>query len=349
MRDIAIVGAGAAGAAAAYALRESGDRVTVFEKSRGVTGRAATRRRDDCRYDHGANYVKSDDGRVNDLLTSVLDTEGLVDVEEPVYAFEADGTISEGRDADEHKWTYTEGLTQLGKRLFATADATVEHATRVCDVTHESEEGRDRWTLADADGEGLGTFDALLLTPPAPQTAELLSAMSWDDDRRARVHDAVASVEYVSIVTAVLHYPFPTEYPWYAAVNTDKDHPVGWLSREECKDGHVPEGESLLIAQMGQEWSAERIDDDSDEVVAEAVGHVAELLGEGRFADPDWTDYQGWRYAQPKAGVEGGAHLACEDASLYFAGDWVAGEGRVHAALRNGLEVGERIADGDGE
>ena len=29
---------------------------------------------------------------------------------------------------------------------------------------------------------------------------------------------------------------------------------------------------------------------------------------------------------------------------LYFAGDWVAGEARVHVALRNGLTVGERIA-----
>ncbi len=346
MRDIAIVGAGAAGAAAAYALRESGDRVTVFEKSRGVTGRAATRRRDDCRYDHGANYVKSDDERVNDLLTSVLDTEGLVDVEEPVYAFEADGTISEGRDADEHKWTYMEGITQLGKRLFAVADATVERATRVGDVTHDREDGADRWTLTDADGEGLGTFDVLLLTPPAPQTADLLATTSWDDDRRRAVHDAVASVEYVSIVTAVLHYPFTTDYPWYAAVNTDKDHAVGWLSREECKDGHVPDGESLLIAQMGQSWSAERIDDDPEEVVREATDHITELLDDDRFADPDWTDYQGWRYAQPKAGIEGDAHRVCEDAGLYFAGDWVAGEGRVHAALENGLTVGERIADG---
>ncbi|MEF8973977.1 MAG: NAD/FAD-dependent oxidoreductase, partial [Haloarcula sp.] len=31
---------------------------------------------------------------------------------------------------------------------------------------------------------------------------------------------------------------------------------------------------------------------------------------------------------------------------LHFAGDWVAGEGRLHAAIRNGLETGEAIADG---
>ncbi|GAB6880489.1 hypothetical protein JCM17823_27630 [Halorubrum gandharaense] len=42
--------------------------MTLLEKSRGVGGRAATRRRNGCRYDHGANYVNPDDGgRTADL------------------------------------------------------------------------------------------------------------------------------------------------------------------------------------------------------------------------------------------------------------------------------------------
>ncbi|MFC6737651.1 NAD/FAD-dependent oxidoreductase, partial [Halolamina salina] len=35
---------------------------------------------------------------------------------------------------------------------------------------------------------------------------------------------------------------------------------------------------------------------------------------------------------------------AAEAEGLYCTGDWVAGEARLHAALENGLEVGERIA-----
>jgi predicted NAD/FAD-dependent oxidoreductase len=342
MRDIAIVGAGAAGAAAAYALRESGDDVTVFEKSRGVTGRAATRRRNGCRYDHGANYVKGDDEFVEDLLRNVLDTEDLVDVADPVYTFDESGTIEEGRDSDEHKWTYRAGITQLGKRLFAETEATVERSTRVAETVREDD---GRWSLTDDDGEDLGTFDVLLLTPPAPQTADLLAATDWDDDRRLAAHDAVAAVEYASVITAVLHYPFELDVPWYALVNTDKDHAIGWLSREECKPDHVPDGESLLIVQMGQDWSAERIDDDPDAVVEETTAHVEDLLDDADLADPDWTDYQGWRYALPQEGIEGDAHRECESAGLYFAGDWIVGEGRIHAAVHSGFDVGGRIAD----
>ena len=172
MTHIGFVGAGAATGAAAYVLDSTTDAtVTVLEKSRGVCGRAATRRRDGIRYDYGANYVKADDERVVALLTEELDTDGLVDVTEPIYVFDADGTVSEGRDADEHKWSYEEGLTQIAKRLFARTDATVHTETRVETIAR----GGERWTATDADGEQWGPFDVLCLNPPAPQTAELLA------------------------------------------------------------------------------------------------------------------------------------------------------------------------------
>ena len=110
--------------------------ITVLEKSGGVCGRAATRRRGDVTYDYGANYVKSDDERVVELLTETLPTEGLVDVTDPVYTFDADGTVSEGRDADDHKWTYRAGLTQIAKRLFDTRTprSTAERGSRASPV-----------------------------------------------------------------------------------------------------------------------------------------------------------------------------------------------------------------------
>ncbi|WP_247009453.1 NAD(P)/FAD-dependent oxidoreductase [Halorientalis litorea] len=338
--DVAIVGAGAAGSGAAYALRDAPVDVTVFEKSRGVCGRAATRRREGCRYDHGANYVKTDDERVTTLLTDELDADGLVDIEEPVWTFDAEGTIAEGRDADERKLTYADGITGLAKRLFDETDATVHRETRVTEPVRED----GRWRLYDADATDLGAFDTLLLTPPAPQTADLLGNANWEHSVRRDIREAVAVVPYRTIVTAVLHYPFEVDWPYYALVNTDKEHDVGWVSREECKDGHVPDGESLLVVQMGGDWSVAHYDDPDAETTAAAADAVATLVDDDRLADPDWTDTQHWRYALPEGGVDD-AIEAATDHGLYFAGDWVAGESRVHAALRSGLETGEAIAD----
>ena len=368
-KRVGIVGAGAAGVGAAYALRDADATVTVVEKSGGVCGRAATRRKKGCRYDHGANYLKDADRRTESLLRE-LGQDGLVEIEEPVWTFDADGEISPGDGRDSRKWTWTDGITQLAKRLLDRTDATVHRRTRIVEIergeaiggSDRSGDGNDRiggnrtthsdgrrtrqdtWTLVDADGERHGPFDVLLLTPPAPQTAELLGATDWDGDRLVPVVEAVESVPYRTIRTVVLHYPFRESHPWYGLVNSDREHAIGWLSREECKAGHVPDGESLLIVQMSPAWSSERYGDPIAGVADDVADRVSALLGDERYRDPDWVDDQGWRYALPDAGVDRETVERVEDAGLYVAGDWVVGEGRVPKALWNGHEIGGRIA-----
>jgi len=340
---IGIVGAGAGAAAAAFAVDGAvpDADVTVFEKSGGLCGRAATRRNGELTYDYGANYLKADEERVVELITETLDDEGLVDVSEPIHVFDADGEVSPGREADERKWSYRRGLTQIAKRLFGRTDATIHRRTRIETVRRVG----DRWELDDAAGETRGPFDALLLNPPAPQTADLLRSADWESPAREALVDAVGDVPYRTVWTAVLRYPFSLDVPYYGLVNTDKEHAVGWLSREECKPGHVPDGESLLVVQANHEWSVERYDADPGENVAALAAHAADIVGDDRLADPAWTDHQGWRYAQPEGGVDRGPIASARREGLYVLGDWVAGEGRLHAALANGLDVGERVAD----
>ncbi|MDF9745360.1 NAD(P)/FAD-dependent oxidoreductase [Natrinema salsiterrestre] len=349
MTRIGIVGAGAAAAAATEALEETLEdpAITVLEKSRGVCGRAATRRRGETVYDYGANYVRSDDERVVELLTETLDTEGLVDVTDPVWTFDGEGDVSEGDGRDGHKWTYRRGLTQIAKRLFARTDATVERETRVETVIRTDETDDGNWLLEDTDGTRWGPYDALLLNPPAPQTAELLRAARWDADVRDSLVDAIDAVPFRTIWTGIFHYPFELERPYYALVNTDKDHEVGWVGREERKPGHVPDGESLLIVQANHEWSVERYDEGAAANLEELAALTADLLDDDRLRDPDWTDHQGWRYALPDDGVARDPLQLAESHDLYCLGDWVAGEARLHAALRNGLEVADRVADAD--
>jgi predicted NAD/FAD-dependent oxidoreductase len=338
--DLAVVGAGAAGAAAAYALRDAPVDVVVFEAADRVGGRTATRESHGCRYDHGANYLKADSPRVSSLVTGALSTDGLVDVAAPVHTFDAAGTVAEGHDPDDHKWTYEGGIATLVRRLFAGADAEVRLGTQVGRFSR----GQGNWRLLDDEGGDLGTYDAVLSTPPAPVTADVLAATEWDDPLLAELRAAVDAVPYRSILSALLHYPFEVDAPWYGLVNVDREHEVGWLSREELKPGHVPDGESLLVVQMAPDWSADRFDAPPESVTDEAAALVADLLDDERFADPDWTGLQRWRHALPDAGVDSAPLEEAEREGLYFAGDWVAGDGRVHLAVESGLEAGERIA-----
>ena len=339
-QQVAVVGAGAAGTAAAYALRESNAEVTIFEKSGGVCGRAATRRQEGCVYEYGANYLTADDHRVNELVTDQLPSDGLIEIDAPVWTFDGDGEISEGRDDQTTRWTYERGITQLSKRLIDAAGATVHRTTRV-ETLDQTGNG---WQISDTDGHEYGRFDAVLLTPPAPQSADLLGQSEWQHADRRPLRETIASVSYRTIVAGLLHYDFELDVPYYGLVSEDDTHEVGWVGREECKDGHVHDGESLLLVQMAPDWSIEHYRDAPVELLDHIAEATAGLLNDDRLTEPTWTDHQHWRYALPDASVPEDSLDSATTHDLFFAGDWVTGEARLHAAVRNGLETGEQIA-----
>jgi len=336
--ELAVIGAGVSGLGAAVSLADTDVDVTVYERRASVGGRAATRRREDCVYDVGANYLTSGDEQVNSLVRA-LGEDDLVDADGPVWTFDSAGNVAPGESDDDHKWTYRNGLSELGERLAERAAASVHTETEVERVAPDG----DGWEVAH-DG-GRERFDAALLTPPAPVTAEILAGGAAATDALA---EAAASVPYRPVLTAILHYPFEIERPYYALVNDDKDHELGWLARESAKPGHVPAGESVLVAQMAPDWSAAHLDDGAvaSGTVDDVADTVATLLDDKRLADPDWTDCVGWEHAlaDDTADPMTVAHAASE--GLFVAGDWtVGGKSRLHTALRGGLDVGAAIAD----
>ena len=354
--SLLIVGAGAAGLAAAFALRDRDVRVTVVEKSRGVSGRAATRWRDvggvRWRYDHGAQYVSPEpDGRAATLLRDELASEGLVPVDGAVWPFDDDGTLRPDRARDGGlRWTYLDGIAEVGRRLRdATPGLDLRNQTRIDRVARRG----GRWIAITDDGRtvsdaaGGDTFDAVLLTPPGPQSADLLR--SSDVDRP--LVDALGAVPYRSQFTVVWGFDTRVEKPAdvYALVNaTDHGaaggtHEIAWLAYESDKPNRAPEGATLLLAQMSAGWTQTYYERDAADVVA-AAGRAVEALV-GTLPVALWTDTQRWRYALPDAPFASDAVERAEAQKLFLAGDLTAGKGRVHLALEEGLAVADRIAE----
>lgn len=68
MSRVAVIGAGIAGISCARVLRDAGHAVRVFDKSRGIGGRMATRRGESSSYDHGAQYFTARDPGFRQLV-----------------------------------------------------------------------------------------------------------------------------------------------------------------------------------------------------------------------------------------------------------------------------------------
>lgn len=346
---IAIVGAGAAGLAAAYALDAP---VTVFEKSRGAGGRAATRWRDVAgpsgmldrwRFDHGAQYLSPEPGSPSARLVREVMEGAVVDLEGAVWPFDDDGTLRPDRMREPGlRWTFADGIAELGRQLRDATPGLDLRQARVTGLEHDC-----TWTIVTDDGARHPGFDAVLLTPPAPQTAEIVRASTLPD--ADLLADAIGEADYRSQFTVAWGFRQEIERPAevYALVNADEHgadgggHDVAWLAVESDKPGRAPDGATILVAQMSDAWTETHYDDPKPDVVTAAAEAVRSVWG--NLPAPLWTDTQRWRYALPNGSIDPAALAEAADQGLFFAGDYTAGKGRVHLALEEGLAAADRI------
>lgn len=333
-RRVAVVGAGLAGLGAACVLAGHAP-VTLVEKSRGPSGRAATRRRDGVTYDFGANFIDlaaSDEVRA--LLGRIVPAGEFVPVEGAIWTHDEHGARAPGRPSEGERASLRDGLNRLGHRLLEASGAELLRQTRAHGVRRTGA----AWWVDQEDGDALGPFEAVVLTPPAPQAADLLGP------DEAALREALRSTPYLAQFCVVLALPhgLPAHDGVYAYLNTDKQHPIAWLSFESRKAGHVPAGQETLVVQMAPAWTEAHYETPPERVATEAARLAAALLE----ADIDvaWHDVQRWRYALPQQALDAGVARAAEARGLFVASDAVLGKGRAAGALQVGLTVGERVA-----
>lgn len=352
MKHVAIIGAGMAGLAAAHSLHAAGIACTVYEKSQGVGGRAATRRIDHCVFDHGANYVKAPTGPLRSLIerSHGPDAEPAEDIGRPVWVFDRAGRIAEG-DPDQNtdaKWTWRSGITALGKSLARGLD--IRYATQVARIAPGN---TARYALLEAGDTLIAEADMVLLTPPGPQTATILAQSRIDPALCHALLTLLEPVSYRQCIAYVFAFPRRPQLPWYALVNIDRQHPIAWLACEHDKPGRVPDDSGLIMAQMSHEFSIAHWDtvekgtytpmgEQGWPASAQTVASLVYDVIDQELGAPRWVNVQRWRYSLPDGSADFGL-LNGNGAGIYFAGDYVAGLGRVHLAIESGWRVAEMI------
>lgn len=336
---VGIVGGGIAGAAAAYGLADAPVEVVLFEAGDRLGGRMVTHERDGCLYDSGANFVKGGDELTRKVLTDAVG-DALETVGGDVWLFDADGTVREGRQNQAPKYTTREGVSEITAALARESGATIETDTR---VGHADRQG-DGWGLSTTGGRER-RFDGLVLALPAGETASLLADADWGHPLKDDLMVAAEGVPHRPVATVVAHYPFRVDVPYYGLVSADNRHDVGFIAREECKPGHVPDGESLLIVQLSPRWTANNFDADETTACSVACDSAAALFDDDRLEDPDWTKHTRWIGAVPDHGIDGELIERAPRHDLAVAGDWTVGIGRTYAALKSGLDAAEQISD----
>ena len=342
-RHIAIVGAGIAGIACARTLVQAGHRVTVFDKSRGVGGRMATRSTPFGGFDHGAQYFTVRDER---LARALATAPGVCKPwsANAVFVLDPHGrTVEAALPAREAHWVAAPGMNALARhwaKPLAAAGA-LEMETQVTRIERDALNPQ-RWQLrstgrATPMGEEqhvYGGFDAVLLAVPHPQAQALLQASAV----APKLVKAVAKVRVAPCWTLMLAFPQANQPSlshlgpqWNAARSTH--HRIAWLARESSKPGREPIERWTI--QASAEWSEEHLEDDPQRIQAKLLRAFAEVTG--IRTEPAHAVAHRWRYAKTTAPL-GRSHLWDAASQIGLCGDWCLGH-RVEDAFVSGLSL----------
>jgi predicted NAD/FAD-dependent oxidoreductase/deoxyribodipyrimidine photolyase len=312
---VAVIGAGLAGVAAARGLEHHGHQVIVFEKSRGVGGRTATRREDQRRWDHGAPAFEVTAPWLKPRIAEWVRL-GVVEPWQPTVARASGGVRKPIRNPFHEHVVATEGMSGLAKYLAAGLD--IRTSTAIERVTYERGE---HW-LQRADGPRLGPFDAVVVTAPPAQSAELLRDVT-------PIAACVAAIAMAPRWVALASY---SESTGPEDVLVFDDDMLAFANRLEG-----PSGSSWTI-RATEDYSRLHLEEAADTVAAALVARFVALSG---FAAPSRAAGHRWRYAFADRTPIARA-LVDERVSVVVAGDWSAGYG-VEAALRAGREAAGRL------
>lgn len=226
MRRIGVIGAGLAGLACARELQRRGREVVVFEKSRSLGGRCASREWNGCVLDHGAQFFTAR----SENFRAFLESEGsqIRAIDAPVVDAAGDELTT-----DSARLYHAGGNNRLGRALAEGLDVRREHP-----VDRAEPIADDRWRVL---GE---EFDVIISSAPWPQSAAIFGLECGPSP-------------YERNLTVVLRYkmPFVGRARTIYAVSDRSGGPLAWSACENHKVGRVPEGDGIFLVQASPEFS----------------------------------------------------------------------------------------------
>jgi renalase len=289
--EVCVVGAGFSGLRIAAALDSAGIECVVLDKGRSPGGRAATRRLEEARVDHGIPWLTRTGG-LSDGLIDALRQAGMLE------RLVVGGGIGEG-------WVGRDGINAVAKHLASGFD--VRYGDRVESI----EPGNpNRLWVTDPGGHGYELAARhVVLTAPVPQAFEIAPILA------DRIGGADPASIYEKAVIGLVRLHHDTDLPDEVIVENPAPG-IGSVILESVKFLDRPPSVSIRCdAEM-----SDRLFDVPDE---QAMAWMAEAVSSLPFLTaPEESQVKRWRYSKPTRPVAapfllveaaGGSLAACGD------------------------------------
>lgn len=288
----------------------------MFEKSRGPGGRTASRRAEPgLRFDHGVQYFTARDPHFARYVEAWI--EQRIVAEWAGRIVEVERSDVRPKTDQPRRYVGAPDMTAVARHL--AADVPLRLETRIVRLGRAG----GGWEVTDAAGQTHRPFDHVIVSLPAPQTAELLGDHAFAAEARA--------VPMTPCWAVLAAFERRINVAWDAAFVHGS--PLAWVARNSSKPGR----DSLTdcwVLHASPDWSAAHQDLARDDVTAALLREFAGIPS-APAPPPLYLDAHRWLFSATPLLLDRPA-LFDPDAGLAVCGDWLAG-GRVEGAFRSGV------------
>ena len=326
--DVIVVGAGIAGLTAAKHLRAAGMHVIVLEKSRGLGGRAATRRWDGMPVDHGAQFFTERSPEFSAQVQDWLDHGVCFQWARGLHRATEQGPQSPDGD-NFPRYACREGMTSLGRDLAGPDPSFVLRETKVTDIRRHT----SSWEVRSEDGR---TFQsrALLMTPPPPQSATLLAQAA---PSAAGMLQTMTMAPCLALAARYARQNFP-----WKGIQAAEHPVVSWIGNDTSKRAERHPDATVVVIHASPQFSAEYFGGEESAIAAKLL-QSASQIAKADLSAPSAFFLQRWRYALGSDRTGEAAHVFSDGAPLVLAGDAIAG-GKIEGAWLSGREAARLLS-----
>lgn len=326
--EIMIVGAGLCGLHAATRLQATGRSILVLEKSRGLGGRAATRRWNNRPVDHGAQFFTAKDPAFA-AQVSRWEESGICQEWARGFHRFADGKLHEPSDDSHPRYACRAGMSSLARAMGETLGDIVRRESKV--MRFAVVDGQ--WQAALEDGRLLRA-KSLLLTPPPAQSSALLGDVLPAGAAEIAQHHSWPCLAVAACFSR-------TEISWQG-IQAPNDEVLSWIGHDTSKRPELHPGCTILMLHASPGFSTANADTPDEAIVAAMLRRASQMTSQD-WSTPSEVFLQRWRYALPAQRAQASGPAAFfSPAPLVVAGDWCAG-GRIEGAWLAGRDAADHL------
>ena len=311
MKKVSIIGTGLSAIFSAIHLRKNTDlEINLFDKARGLGGRLATRRAEDGKFDHGAQYFSIE------RISNLPEIQMLIN----------EGVISNIEDKD--IYFSPDGMTNIAKKLLMDFNIFKEHKLVSIDKENEN------YKLFFENGSTFNS-DYIIMSCPMPQSLEILNKSKIDYDNNL-IKDLEDLSYFPCIVVMIKSEIKLSNLDKHIGTDVDSKD-ISWIGDNYGKK--VSSIENYYTIQCSPEFSYENFENDYDETNKKLKHEMEKIFG---------SNYQilsnhKWRYSIPKNFYQGDNSLVINQKNfLGLCGD-IFTNGRFDGAITSGLSIADKF------